>query len=207
MNKKEIIFWFDSETSGFDEKKHQILSFAIVATDIYFNVVGTYYKFVKLNGASEITPEAMSVNKIDLNSEHYLNNSITEDELVLEVLDFVNKHETEKSLFLAHNAPFDKKFLFYVVNKCLVNNPFEFKNFLCTVKYFKKVIGMGLIKTVELLDRNNKPYLSAKLEHIIQALKLTFTAHNALEDTLALIESYKQAIKLEKNQNYFEIYE
>lgn len=207
MNKKEIIFWFDSETSGFDEKKHQILSFAIVATDIYFNVVGAYYKFVKLNGESEITPEAMSVNKIDLNSEHYFNNAISEEQLVLEVLDFVNQHETEKSLFLAHNVAFDKKFLFYVLNKCLVSNPLDIKKFLCTVKYFKKIISMGLIKTVELIDKNNKPYLSAKLEHIIQALKLNFTAHNALEDTLALIQAYKTAIKLEKNQDYFEIYE
>lgn len=203
----EIIFWFDSETTGFDEKSNQMVSFAMVATDIFFNVVGTYYTFVKLNPNSVVTKSAMEVNKIDFNSPEYINGAISEDQLLKEIEIFVNKHKTPKSLCIAHNAPFDQRFLFQAFIKTQIDNFLAQTKFLCTVKYFKKLISLGLFVTTRLINKkDNSEYWSAKLEHIAIAFGIDHLAHNALGDTLTLIKCYQKGIKLEKNQDFFDIY-
>lgn len=200
------IFWFDSETSGFDENNNQMLSFAIVCTDENFKVLDQYYSLIKLNGISSVTEQALQINKIDLNSELYLKNSISESQLVDNVFDFINKNETEHSLMIAHNEPFDSKFFNATVKRTNKANKIENIKKLCTMKFFRKLVNDGLINTIELEDKNKKKYKSAKLEHITQALNINHHSHNALGDTLALIEAYKIGIKLLNNQDYFTIH-
>ena len=204
----ENIFWYDSETTGLDKKKHQIISFAVVVTDQKFNVIDQYFKFVKLNGTSEITKEAMDVNKIDLNSKEYLDNAISEAQLLYEVSHFILKHKTQKSVSMAHNGQFDDGFYEEIVLKFSAKNIFSFLHKkLCSLKYFRKLISSGLIDTKEVENKTTgQKYKSSKLEHLTEALKIDHTAHHALGDVLALIQVYKKAIKLEKNIDYFEIY-
>lgn len=203
---KENIFWFDSETTGFKEHSNQMVSFAVVVTNENFNIIDKYYSLIKLNGVSEVTEQAMAVNKIDLNSAEYLNNSVSESDLVLDVFDFINKHKTERSLMIAHNEPFDSRFFNATVARTNIKNKIETMKKLCTMKFFKKLVNDGLINTVELEDKNNKKYKSSKLEHIAKALNINHNAHNALGDTLVLIEAYKIGNKLLNNLEYFNIH-
>jgi DNA polymerase III epsilon subunit-like protein len=204
---QETIFWFDSETTGFDENKHQMISFAIVATDENFNVKDTFYKFIKLNGVSEITEQAMQINKIDFNSKEYTEGALTESQLITEASAFILKHKTQYSVAIAHNNAFDSRFYYATTLRTNLDNVLAQLKNLCTVKFFKKLVSMGLINTKEILDKNDKLYKSAKLEHITEALKIQHNAHNALGDTLGLIESYRQGIKLLKNQDHFDIHD
>lgn len=207
-NMNENIFWFDSETTGFNEKEHQMLSVAVVCTDVKFNVVDQYYNFIQLNPNTVITQQAMEVNKIDLQSPEYLSKALPQNKVMNDINNFIEKNKTPKSLSLAHNAPFDSRFIDYAMTQAELENKLNLMKILCTIKFFRKVINEGKFQTVLLEDRKDptKTYWSAKLEHITKGLDIDHLAHNALGDTLGLIKAYKKAIFFDKGIDYFEIY-
>lgn len=209
LHSDERIFWFDSETTGFHEKQNQMLSAAVVCTDTNFKVIDHYYRYIQLKPNTIVTQQALDVNKIDLKSPLYLNNALPEKQVMFEMTQFVNKYKTKKSLALAHNAPFDERFINYAMDSNEVENFLkELNKVLCTIKFFRKNINAGKFQTVLLDDLKNpgKQYWSAKLEHITKALNIKHTSHDALGDTLGLIEAYQIVHKLDTGLDFFEIY-
>lgn len=78
---------------------------------------------------------------------------------------------------------------------------------LDSLPFFRKLVNEKKIKTKQLINKAGKPYASVKLDDLAEALELpTEGAHNALQDTLTLIEVYKKAVKLSEKKDYFTLY-
>ena len=100
----------DTETTGFDEKKHQILEVGIlVIKDL--NVIEEFEIKIK-HREYTITAKAMEANKINI-IEHE-KEALFEKEAAEKILEFLNKHKSENDegyIVIGQNVQFDIKFL------------------------------------------------------------------------------------------------
>ena len=100
----------DTETTGFDEKKHQILEVGILVIK-NMEVVAELEVKIK-HREYTVTAKAMEANKINI-PEHE-KEALFEKEAAEKILEFLNKHKSENDegyIVIGQNVQFDIKFL------------------------------------------------------------------------------------------------
>ena len=196
----------DTETTGFDEKKHQILEVGIlVIKDL--KVVGEFEVKIKHNEYT-ITSKAMQANKINI-LEHE-KEAVFENEATEKILKFLNKHKSESDegyIVIGQNVQFDIKFLKHELNSLyevgMIDETWEPKNSFCTMTYYKNICnipaprgnGIKNPKLSEVIDFLNisQDKIATKANELFQG---SGNYHDARFDTAAayllVIEGIKQ---------------
>jgi len=202
------LFWFDTETSGTDPKKHQILTLAIVVTDTNYQILDILDIKIKPVFYLEMDPGALAINGLNPTSQEFLEGALTELEALNSIEQFYIKNQGSEHKFIGHNVKFDQEFLFEAFARNQYSNFLSNEYFLDTLPYFRKLVKQGLIKTVILKARNGLDYASSKLVHLAEALKTQAEgmAHTALTDTLTLVNTYRAAAFLDNGSNNFIFY-
>ncbi len=108
---KNILFYTDTETTGFFEKKDQILSYAIVLCNKE-DVVSEEEIKILLKKTTLPSLSALLVNNINPFSTDFKKNALTEFEAALYFKDKIDalKRSGNRITFIAYNAGFDIKF-------------------------------------------------------------------------------------------------
>lgn len=175
----ERLIILDTETSGLDADRHQIIELAFVELkrDEYFKTVRTYDKFIKLYNEGQKL-DAKIVELTGITSEVLEENGITRTEAVEEIAEIFS---AERTLVFAYNAQFDIHFL---------------ANFL------KGSDGEKCIKAWDYLDvltvyKDRRPY-PHKLRNAISAYHLeneVANTHRAIDDVQATLAVLKAMIQ------------
>lgn len=176
----------DVETTGFDEKKHQILELGIlVIKDL--KVIDEFEVKIK-HKEYAISAKAMEVNKINI-LEHE-KEAIEEKEAVELILKFLNDNKAEEEegyIVIGQNIGFDIKFLEAMFLRCYL------------IKEYRKVISyrnLDLMQLVLIKNIEGKINLEKQdLDHILSKLNIEIPAnrHRALMDCKL---EYQAMIKL-----------
>lgn len=108
MANENIIYIFgDVETTGLSEKTERMTEIALVKTDSEFNILDKYQTLI--NPERVISAKITEITGI---TESMVENEPTYDEIVPEFVEWINKDtEGKRIVGVAHNAPFDKKFI------------------------------------------------------------------------------------------------
>lgn len=206
-NNNKTLFWFDTETSGLSEKENQVLSIAVVATDIFFNIKGKLYLKIKPIAGMKFEEAAMKVNKLDISSKEFLDEAVEEKDALELISDFVDDYKSEMNQYVAQNSSFDLKFVEAMISRHNHDNFIKKYYTADTLPFFRMLVKKEVIKTIKRTNKNGLPYSSSQLSDIASALGVESKgAHNALEDVLMLIESVKRAAKLYFNEDFYRVY-
>lgn len=103
------LLFIDTETGGLDPGKHSLLSLAMV---VWENGEIIDSEEILINdGLLSVTPEALTVNKIDM--ENHLRTAVSSSEGMEKILAFIGKHFAGrgKITLAGHNVHFDVGFL------------------------------------------------------------------------------------------------
>ena len=175
----ERLIILDTETSGLDADRHQIIELAFVELkrDECFQTVRTYDKFIKLYNEGQKL-DAKIVELTGITSEMLEENGITRTEAIEEISEIFS---AGKTLVFAYNAQFDIHFL---------------ANFL------KGSDGEKCIKAWDYLDvltvyKDRRPY-PHKLRNAISAYHLeneVANTHRAIDDVQATLAILKAMIQ------------
>lgn len=183
--------WFDSETTGVENKTHQMLSFAMVCTDVNLKIVDSLYKKIKL--LPHVTPDAraLAVNKIDPYGLEWHAEAMEESVFVKEVIAFCIKNKLDINYWLAFNAKFDNGFVFSALERNgLV---LDLKDTTCVDPFLlaKEATASKKVVTPQKKTKDGRFYNSSTLEDVSQSLGTQHQgeAHNALNDVHTLIKT------------------
>lgn len=200
-------FYVDTETTGFDDKKDQILELAGVVKDSSNAIVDSFEYKVKLKHNVIPGPRAILINKINPYSKIWASESITENECAKQFSDLVKKYYPEgshKPFFTAYNADFDKDKLAVM----FARNGFKFsdnfnKSVFDPLKTVRKLTAAGIIKTK--LNSYGKP--SNSMGDVAEALGIEFDgeAHRAMADVKVLVELTDKVVRLAIGQEDVEL--
>jgi DNA polymerase III epsilon subunit-like protein len=186
-----MYLFFDCETGGLNET-YSLLTLAAVATDKHFqplcggNAEDTLYLEIR-HPAYIVTPEALTINKIDL-VHHSARGLKIEDAQAKFEKWLTNVHAVSKVWRLTpagHNVPFDLKFVFEQLMRQ------EQWNKHCGYHTLDTVTLAGFFNSSGLIS--SKCNLVALCEYFAIPHK---NAHNAMADTLATIELAKHFMAL-----------
>jgi oligoribonuclease (3'-5' exoribonuclease) len=109
--------WFDTETGGTIAKVHSLLTAYFAICDKNLNVIDELYLQLKPEDVTKLnlSPEAMAVNKIDINEHLKDPNTVTYQEGRVKLKNFLlkNKIKGKRKSFMpcGHNVSFDKEFI------------------------------------------------------------------------------------------------
>lgn len=164
----DAIVFFDTETSGLDAEKEQIIEIAAVCIDKDGNTA-TIDEFVQLTDGKTLPAEIVQLTHIT--DDMLKNEGITSEAASQMFFNFIEGNGRNKVLLAAHNAQFDLMF----TRRFLKGKRFSVElSFLDTVTVYK--------------DRAPYPH---KLEAAIEHYKLEDSvqnSHRAIDDVLALVE-------------------
>lgn len=175
---------FDLETGGFDPKVSPILTGCFLAVDESLNVIDELNLKIRPNETYHlVTPEALAVNKINLEAHLADPETLTHAEAKVKLTSFLKKHcaARSKPRSMGHNVGFDAGFVFeQLLTKA------EWEKFMhyhsvdtMAVTGFLKDCGW-LPKEVGKLESLVKHFNIPKLEH-----------HNARGDILMTVDVYR----------------
>ena len=191
------LFWYDSETSGLKSDQQQMLTFAVVCTDISLNVLGKIYVQLKVLPHVVSEASALAINKLDPFSLTWFAESILEKDLCQNLISFYNEHKGDQNYWLAYNAKFDNGFLQAAFERNGAH--LDLSNDVCVdpLLMCRKAVAAGKIVTPERLDRGGRPFRPSNLEAVSVALKTAHIgdAHNALNDVLCMIKTTPAALE------------
>jgi len=184
------MFHFDTETTGLDPKKHDILQLAyLVEIDGKTRDEGNI--FMQPFDYSTITKEALDVNKLNLEQiKTYQNPKNAYDVFVKMLAKYVNKYDrTDKFSPAGYNIGFDCEFLkeWFIKNRDVYYGSwFNWKRIdPLAILYFMD--GMGQLTLPDY-----------KLQTVCDYFEIAIQAHDALSD----IRATKQLIEI-LNRNFF----
>lgn len=178
----------DTETTGFDYKKHQLLEIGILILE-NLEVIDTIDIKIK-HKEYLVTPQALEHNKIDIKEHNKI--GITEEKACELILERLNEHKIDDKGFIVigQNVDFDINFLqsmFYRNNKA--------EEFRQVVSYRKlDLMQLGLIKTLE-----GKINLESQaLDHMMEKLNIEMVEnrHRATVDCYLELEVLKKLLSL-----------
>lgn len=108
MANENIIYIFgDVETTGLSEKTERMTEIALVKTDSEFNILDKYQTLI--NPERSISAKITELTGI---TESMVEDEPKYDEIVPEIAEWINENtEGKRIVGVAHNAPFDKKFI------------------------------------------------------------------------------------------------
>jgi len=169
-----VICWQDFETGGLDSSKHSPLSFAMVFTENE-KIVDSWYTQIR-QLPLVVTPEAMAVNKLDLNEK-----GLTFAEFKIEYLKRLkapNIYRNERPMYAGHNCAFDRPWL-----KRILSGQDDGCHYHCidTMVLANSLKAYGLIKSKSL-----------KLTDLCNFLGVVESGemHNALTDATAAFHCF-----------------
>lgn len=165
----------DTETTGFDEKKHQILEIGIlVIKDL--NVIEEFEIKIK-HREYTITAKAMEANKINI-IEHE-KEALFEKEAAEKILEFLNKHKNEDEepyIVIGQNVQFDIKFL-----EEMFLRVYKIKEYRQAVSYRSlDIMQLAMIKNIEGKINLEKQDLDSILKEL--DIEIPENRHRALTD-------------------------
>lgn len=176
----------DSETTGFDEKKHQLLEVGIlVIKDLkiieHFEVKLKHKEYT-------ITTKAMEANKINI-LEHE-KQALFENEAAEKILEFLSKHKAENEegyIVIGQNVQFDIKFL-----ETMFLRVSKIKDYRKLVSYRNlDIMQLAMIKNIEGKISLEKQDLDSILKEL--NIEIPKNRHRALTDCYL---EYEALIKL-----------
>ena len=197
------LFWYDSETTGLNEKDHQMLSFAMVSTDINLNILSKFETKLRLLPHVMPDPQALKTNNIDPTSLDWFSSSKEENESINEFVNFYDSQKSDYNYWLAFNAPFDNKFLFYALirNSLLIN----LDNATCVDPLIlaKEGTSKNILSTVQKKSKDGRFYRSSTLQDVASLLgtKNEGDAHNAMNDVLTMLKTTPKMVEKVLNQD------
>lgn len=192
MSKKRI--YFDTETTGFDAIKNDIIEFAAI-----FEINGTIRSKIDIYlqplNYKDISKEALDIQKVTIQDlKKYTPTKDGFNAIIAEFDKYVDKYnKMDKFIVCGHNVSFDLRFLtqlaekmnFKYLNSYLHTNPDKFIDLLDKTKKLKSKIGLKNCKLLTIY------------EHLFNE---QFVAHNALNDIEATYKCLKVIEKLEKTK-------
>lgn len=98
----------DTETTGLDPSKNQVVDIALVLLDNEFNVLSELQVFAHPDATAVIEAKAVEINGYTAQA-WTAKNAVTQAEMFDAVYDYVSEHTKLK--LIAHNVSFDKSFL------------------------------------------------------------------------------------------------
>ena len=179
----------DTETTGFDEKKHQILEIGILIIK-NMEIVAELEVKVK-HKEYVVTVGAMKANSIDI-VEHE-KEALEEKkaaELILEFLNHYKAEEEDAYIVIGQNVGFDIKFLEAMFLRCYL------------IKEYRKVVSYRNLDLMQLaLIKNLEGKINLEkqdLDHILNRLNIEIPAnrHRALVDCKLEYEAMIELLKL-----------
>lgn len=180
--------WFDTETGGLNPKVHSLLTAYFAVCDKDLNIIDELELQLKPSDRSKLNlnPEAMNVNKIDIEEHLSDPNTVTYEEGRVKLKQFLLRNKIKgkrKSLMPAgHNVAFDKDMIW---NQLMPQDEFEEvvhyrtldTSSVCTFLKDVGILPEDLGNLMSLVEHFNVP----KQE-----------AHNAKGDVRMNIEMYKR---------------
>lgn len=165
----------DTETTGFDEKKHQILELGIlVIKDL--KVIDEFEIKIK-HKEYTISAKAMEANKINI-LEHE-KEALFEKEAAEKILEFLNKHKSENDegyIVIGQNVQFDIKF-----SEEMFLRVYKIKEYRQAISYRNlDLMQLALIKNLEGKISLEKQDLDSILKEL--NIEIPENRHRALTD-------------------------
>lgn len=203
--------WLDTETTGFDPMKDQILELAAIAEEDGKEIERLEIKF-KLKQNIFPSPQALLVNKINPYSKAWVNEALTENEAIEKLCFFLKRHEKDgvKPSLCAYNADFDKD----MIAASMARNGKSFKDHFNRSSFdplqtARILVQSGQIKTKIKTYPGGRTVPSSSLEDVAQALNVIYKgeAHRAMTDVEVLKEVSKVIFKMasQKDMDTIEI--
>ena len=165
----------DTETTGFDEKKNQILEVGIlVIKDL--KVIDEFEIKIK-HREYTITAKAMEANKIDIVAHE--KEAAFEKEAAEKILEFLNKHKAENEegyIVIGQNVQFDIKFL-----EEMFLRVYKIKEYRQAISYRSlDIMQLAMIKNIEGKISLEKQDLDSILNEL--GIEIPENRHRALTD-------------------------
>lgn len=173
LENKTLIF-LDVETTGLSEKTERMTEIGIIRTDGNFNIIDEFQMLI--NPERVISSKITEITGI---TESMVENEPKYDEAIPMIKDFIfNGINKEDAILVAHNAPFDFKF----VNQGFMDiyGKVAFENYIDTV---------SVLREIQPFWRNHKLDTAAKKYGIVNE-----NHHRALNDTYVLYYIAKIAL-------------
>ena len=106
---RDRLLFIDTETGGLNPEKHSLLSVGMVVWE-NMEIIDSQELLIN-DGILNVTEEALSINKIDL--EKHRQSAISPLQAIQEIFQFINKYfpSEEKITLAGHNVHFDISFL------------------------------------------------------------------------------------------------
>lgn len=177
----------DAETTGYDEKKHQILEVAMLVIR-NMEVIGELNLPVK-HKEYNITAGAMAANKIDLVKHE--ETALSDVEAAGKILSFLKEHkDIERFITIGQNIDFDLKFLEEMFLKA-----WKIKEYRELIGYRKlDIMQVALLKSIEGKITLEKQDLDAILKAL--DIEIPVDRHRALADCYLEFEALKKLLSL-----------
>jgi DNA polymerase III alpha subunit (gram-positive type) len=177
--------FIDTETTGFDPLRNQVLTLACYVTDESYNILGEHYGEFRPDGKREIvwSEGAEKVHGVSWQQSQAFKDAKEAGE------DLLNFLEAFPSLtFIAHNMPFDRRML----RGTLSRNDQHFRFYKCFPRFMDTI---PLVKATGLTSSKSK-----SLGAICSELCIEHNHHDARSDAKVLIEIHKRCTQALGNE-------
>jgi DNA polymerase III epsilon subunit-like protein len=180
---KACYAFIDTETTGFDSLRNQVLTLACYVTDEDYNILGEHYGEFRPDGARDIvwSDDAEKVHGISW--ERAMSFPSLKDSCS-QFIDFIKAHG--ELTFVAHNMPYDRRMLKGTF--CRVDGHFDLYQL-----FPKHEDTIKLLKDAGLISGKSK-----SLGGVCKELGIEHNHHDARSDAFVLIEIHKRC-KQKKN--------
>lgn len=180
------LFWFDSETTHLSPINQQMLSFAMICTNLQGEEIDSLYLKIKLRSDVNPSSDALKINRIDPYDLEWVSEAVCESTVADSIINFVKTHKTGDSRFLAYNAKFDISFFNDLMIRYKKQNPLLSAKIVDPSFLAKELTQKNIILT----PKGKSGQRQFKLEIIAEHLNSKIgDSHNALFDTKTMIST------------------
>jgi DNA polymerase-3 subunit epsilon len=181
--KPQIFAFLDTETTGLDASKHELIEVAGIVVKIVDPKDEANYEILE-EFVYKIKPERLSdADPVSLKINHYDPSKWMDAVSLREAMEAVSE-KTEGAVMIAHNVSFDTAFLDKAFRDTEVENKMHYHR-------------MDTVSMAYALLRNNPDVNSLSLRALCQYFSIPQeNAHEALSDVRALLELYKKLMSL-----------
>jgi len=178
-----IICFYDLETTGFSKEHNDIIEIAGAIWDSQKDqILDTFTEYIKPVG--KIPPIITQLTGISMDKVKDCDNIWN---ILPQFYEFMMSYKVEKMVGY-NNAVFDYPFILAQMNRYKLSEKFNFPQYE-QVDVLKIVRGLKKKKLIELSD--------CKQSTVATHFNIIYDAHDAINDTLALVRIYKEIRKID----------